>query len=91
MNTLYIDYTHSVPRRQAKVHGGGNYTRTLLVNILRYLEDSGSICKIVVLWPKDYLPNSDVEKSIYESKRIILFQILNISDFAWLIVYNKSE
>lgn len=75
MNTLYIDYTHSVPRRQAKVHGGGNYTRTLLVNILRYIEDSGSICKIVVLWPKDYLPNSDVEKRIYESKRVEILSI----------------
>lgn len=75
MNTLYIDYTHSVPRRQAKVHGGGNYTRTLLVNILRYLEDSGSICKIVVIWPKDYLPNSDVEKRIYESKRIEILSV----------------
>lgn len=70
MKTLYIDYTHSVPRRQAKVHGGGNYTRTLLVNILHYLEETSSSHKIVVLWPKDYLPSTDVEKKIYESKLV---------------------
>lgn len=75
MNTLYIDYTHSVPRRQAKVHGGGNYTRTLLVNILNYLEGSGPVCKVVVLWPKDYMPSSDVEKSIYESKRLEILHV----------------
>lgn len=75
MNTLYIDYTHSVPRRQAKVHGGGNYARTLLVSILRYLEDSESTCKVVVLWPKDYLPISDVEKRIYDSKWVEIISI----------------
>ena len=70
MNTLYIDYTHSVPRRQAKVHGGANYTRTLLANILQSFKETCSIRKIVLLWPKGYKPNSDVEKNIYESKLI---------------------
>lgn len=75
MNTLYIDYTHSVPRRQTKVHGGGNYARTLLVSILRHLEDSQSACKVVVLWPKDYLPISDVEKRIYDSKWVEIISV----------------
>ena len=87
MNTLYVDYTHSVPRRQTKVHGGGNYTRTLLINILQYLEKTDSIRKIVVLWPKDYLPISDVEKCIYESK---LVEILRVEDSIDKVVYEPG-
>ena len=70
MNTLYIDYTHSIPVKQTKAHGGANYTRTLLINILRYLESNGSAREIVILWPKGYLPCSEIEKKIYESDKI---------------------
>lgn len=67
MNTLYIDYTHSIPVKQTKVHGGANYTRTLLVNLLHYLKANSVVKKIIILWPKGYLPTSDIEQRIYSN------------------------
>ncbi len=77
MGTLYIDYTHSVPRQQTKVHGGANYTRSLLISILRYLETGEHHAKIIVLWPKGYEPYSEIEQTIYCSK---LFEIVVVNN-----------
>lgn len=67
VNTLYIDYTHSIPVKQTKVHGGANYTRSLLMNLLNYLEFNKETRKIIVLWPQGYLPTSDIERKIYSN------------------------
>jgi len=77
MSALYIDYTHSIPVGQTKIHGGGNYTRTLLINLLNYLKQNKIRKKIIVLWPKGYLPNSAIEQQIYNND---YFEIKHIDE-----------
>lgn len=63
-NTIYIDYTSCVPYDTTKVHGGGNYTKEIITQIIKYnpLEQD-----IVVIWPEGYNPMDEYEQFIYTS------------------------
>lgn len=66
---LYIDFTHSLPHKGVKFHGGGNYTKTLILNLEKYiLAGNNSNTKVIIIWPKSYIPQNDVEKRILNSK-----------------------
>ena len=81
MDPLYIDYTHSIPRQQTKVHGGANYTKMLLISILNYTESLKDRKKIIVLWPEGYSPSSEVENKIYDNEHIEILHVKkNICD-----------
>ncbi len=80
MSSLYIDYTRSVPANQTKVHGGAVYSRTLLINLIRYLESNPLSKKIFLLWPEGYSPNSEIEKTIYNSPCFNILQVNRLSN-----------
>lgn len=69
MNALYIDFTHSIPRKKAKVHGGGNFTKQVLIDLEDYLSlKESKDMDVNLICPKEYSPQNDVENKIFNSK-----------------------
>lgn len=73
MKKIYIDFTHSLPTKTAKFHGGGNYTKTLLLDLKEYLIKEDENKEIIILFPADYKNLSEVEKEIlsFEKYKIV--------------------
>lgn len=76
MKKIYIDFTHSLPTKLAKFHGGGNYTKTILLDMKEYLSNLDLSYEIILLFPKDYIATSEIEKEILNCEK---FQIKYIS------------
>lgn len=75
MKHLYIDFTHSIPMKRAKVHGGGNFTKQMLLDMEAYILRKSNIdTNIILIWPKDYRPQNEVEERIYNSKVFSVLQ-----------------
>lgn len=72
MNTIYIDYTHSTPLKGVKAHGGANYTKTVILDFIEYLQENNIDREVVLLWPTKYEPTSIIENSIYHNRRITI-------------------
>ena len=65
---LYIDFVRVIPTRAIqKFHGGGNYARVTLRNLL--LKDIEDI-EIVLLYPSFYEVNKDTEPEFYNHPKI---------------------
>ena len=64
MKRIYIDFTYSLPTKLAKFHGGGNYTKTVLLDMKNYLSKSDEIYDIIILFPNDYVVTAECEKEI---------------------------
>ena len=72
MNVIYVDYTHSTPLKGVKVHGGANYTKTVILDFVDYLKRNKINREIVLLWPRDYESSSIVERSIFDNQMITI-------------------
>lgn len=94
MKTLYINYTDSISKptqgkwskhlksdNHTKYHGGGNYTNM----ILQKLQKKNDTCEIILLWPKDHLPQTELEKSFYETGFFTIQHIESLSENVQLI------
>ena len=73
---LYIDYTHSVPFKNVKVHGGGNFAKTIIKLLINNIEKRENR-RINILWPEDYLPQDEDEKFIFESEKTQILYVKN--------------
>ena len=76
MKKVYIDFTHSLPTKSAKFHGGGNYTKTVLLDMKDYLSSSDESYDVIILFPNDYAVTTEIEKEILNFEK---FQIKYIS------------
>lgn len=76
MGNLYVDFTHSLPTKLVKSHGGGNYTKTILLTLNHYIKENKIRKRLILLWPKDYDATSEIEKRILNSSS---FEIRYIS------------
>lgn len=52
MNRIYIDFTNgSLGNEKVKYHGGGDFSRFILFNMMNYAKNQNSEFELVVLWP----------------------------------------
>ncbi len=74
---IYIDFFSALPQKfGVKVHGGGNYTR----NIIKQLLDLDNQCiQIVLLCPKEFVPSNKNEPELYIYKNLIWKNVQCIS------------
>lgn len=82
---LYILYEGVNAVANAKVHGGGTFSRWITRAIVDYVDENclNSI-GVHVLWPVGYDPQTAEEKRIYEDARITIDEVSSINgvDFA---------
>lgn len=62
--TLYIDFTHSIPFKGAKFHGGATYTKAILVSLANYVEENHLNTNIIIILLKNYQPLDEAEYKI---------------------------
>lgn len=77
MDNIYIDFTHSLPIKGAKYHGGGNYTKRLL-NLISQVPNLKK--NVIVLWPKGYSANSKEEESIRNSDKLLIQEVEQVNE-----------
>ena len=74
MKELYIDYTYGLSNKDHKYHGGGNYSKRILLilNSMEYLP-----CKVFILWRKGYKAQNKEEKIIKNTNKMTLLEVEN--------------
>lgn len=77
MKFFYIDFTLSVPTPQQKYHGGGNYTKNIVLNLIGKKEKEN---KFILIFPNGFKPKSDVDKEIINSKSFDIIYADSIVD-----------
>jgi len=76
-HNIYIDYTHSVPYGNIKFHGGANYTKKIIIDLIEYQK----LEKINIFWPMGYMPKDSIEKLIYNNEKTNIIEIERIEDY----------
>lgn len=77
MDNIYIDFTHSLPTKGAKYHGGGNYTKRLLNSITQVPNLKKNV---IVLWPRGYSANNKEEESIRNSDKLLIQEVDQVNE-----------
>lgn len=72
---IYIDYSECVPKKTMKFHGGANYGKRM-ISILANNEK-----QITLLVPKGFMPETEMDKKIFEHKNIKLEYIDSLQSF----------
>ena len=88
MKTLYIDFTHSLPTKISKSHGGGNYTKTVLLDLKKFILKNNPQIAVIILYPSDYNAKTEVEKEILSFEK---FKIVYIDTSLDAFVFEKDS
>ncbi len=79
---IYIDFFSALPQKDGvEYHGGGNYTRNIIGELLQLDNDQ---IKIILLCPSWFVPSNENEPELYKYDNLIwknVKAIINISDF----------
>ena len=88
MKTLYIDFTHSLPSKTSKSHGGGNYTKTVLLDLKSFMLKNHLETAVILLFPSDYNAETAIEKEILSFEK---FKIVHIDTPLDRFVFEKDS
>lgn len=88
MKTLYIDFTHSLPTKISKSHGGGNYTKTVLLDLKKFILKNNPPTEVIILYPSDYNAKTEIEKEILSFEK---FKIVYIDTTLDAFVFEKDS
>lgn len=76
--SIYVDFFSALPQKGGlKYHGGGNYTRNIIIELLKLDNDQ---IKVIVLCPIWFVPSSENEPELYSQKNLIWKNVKAVSD-----------
>lgn len=81
---IYIDYTHGVNATdKTKFHGGGDFSRMITHEIINTIEKSHRDYRLIVVWPKGYIPKTEDENSIFNSPKVTIQQVEKLTSVSF--------